>query len=122
MVRTASNTAAPPIVSSGVVEIEPAEPITPSQPTLLRPKPRKAPETSEQTQSPSNPRRKANFTQQRRRAHSRVSDSGWLTDEIIGGQIDDFDFEKNLGKFDKRRDWEEFRVILSSSFLTIENG
>jgi len=35
-----------------------------------------------------------------------------LTDEIVGGQVDDFDFETNLGKFDKRRVWEEFRVLL----------
>ena len=62
--------------------------------------------------------------QGRRRAHSRVSDSGWLTDEIIGGQVDDFDFEGNLGKFDKRRDWEEFRVPLPNQgeLTLIENG
>jgi hypothetical protein len=34
-----------------------------------------------------------------------------LTDEIVGGQVDDFDFATNLGKFDKRGDWEEFRKM-----------
>jgi len=46
-----------------------------------------------------------------------VSDSGWLTDEIIGGQVDEFDFEENLGKFDKRRDWEEFKVFDFQRFV-----
>jgi hypothetical protein len=47
-----------------------------------------------------------------------------LTDEIIGGQVDDFDFEGNLGKFDKRRDWEEFRVPLPNQgeLTLVENG
>jgi hypothetical protein len=35
-----------------------------------------------------------------------------LTDEIVGGRIDDFDFQSNLNKFDKRRDWETFKVTL----------
>jgi len=86
-------------------------------PSLLRPKPRKAPQppSPSQLQLPNTSSRQRkpannNAPRQRRRAHSRLSDSGWLTDEIVGGQVDDFDFETNLGKFDKRRVWEEFRV------------
>jgi len=88
-------------------------------PSLLRPKPRRPPQppSPSQLQVPntSSRQRKAgnnNAPRQRHRAHSRISDSGWLTDEIVGGQVDDFDFETNLGKFDKRRVWEEFRVLL----------
>jgi len=94
-----------------------------SHPSLLRPKPRKPPPQPQPPPSPQlqvpnslTPRqRKAQGSRQRRRAHSRVSDSGWLTDEIVGGQVDDFDFEGNLGKFDKRQVWEEFRVLSSQT-------
>jgi hypothetical protein len=82
-------------------------------PNLLRPKPRKPPPPASPPNlvvpSP-NPKRKPQSTR-RHRAHSRVSDSGWLTDEIVGGQVDEFDFQTNLTKFDKRRDWEEFRKL-----------
>lgn len=101
------------------ITIEPPEPPIPSalqpNPTLLRPKPRKPvppPPPSLQLQVP--PYRQGRTPgRSRRRAYSRLSDSGWLTDEIVGGQVDDFDFESNLTKFDKRRDWEEFRVLLA---------
>jgi hypothetical protein len=90
-----------------------------SHPSLLRPKPRKPTQpvspSPPQLQLPnqSRQRRTPQIPGRRRRAHSRASDAGWLTDEIVGGQVDDFDFAGNLGKFDKRRDWEEFRVPLS---------
>ena len=115
----------PPIPDLNTLNIGSEAPILEilNQPALLRPKPRKPtrpPPSPGQLQVPnSNIRqRKANVPRQRRRAYSRVSDSGWLTDEIIGGQVDDFDFEENLGKFDKRRDWEEFRVSSSLSQFT----
>lgn len=85
-----------------------------SHPSLLRPKPRKPtqPPSPSQLQVPNQQRqrRTPQIPNRRRRAHSKASDAGWLTDEIVGGQVDDFDFAENLGKFDKRRDWEEFRV------------
>src|SRR5277367_866607 len=126
MIRTASTPKAPPLpdLTSLTINAEPASvPDYLTHPSLIRPKPRK-PQPQPQPRQPTSPtqlqippststpgQRKSNIKGQgRQRAHSRVSDSGWLTDEIIGGQVDDFDFEGNLGKFDKRRDWEEFRV------------
>ena len=88
-------------------------------PSLLRPKPRKPappPSPSPQLKIPQRQRNTPN-SRSRRRAYSRLSDSGWLTDEIVGGQVDDFDFESNLTKFDKRRDWEEFRVNSLNPFF-----
>src|SRR5271167_2947230 len=121
MIRTSSTPKAPPslpLTDLNSLNINPEAP-TPgilTQPSLLRPKPRKPPQppSSSQLQVSSSGIRQRkgnnNVARPRRRAHSRVSDSGWLTDEIVGGQVDEFDFEGNLGKFDKSRDWEEFRV------------
>lgn len=130
MIRTASSSqTASPFPDIGSLTIVPEAPIPGvlPHPNILRPKPRKpAPPSPTQflLPSPNNRQRKANVQRQRRRAHSRVSDSGWLTDEIIGGQVEEFDFEENLGKFDKRRDWEEFRVPnhVPQTELTAENG
>src|SRR5271169_3899935 len=113
MIRTASSQKIPPLTTLpdlNSLTINPEAPTSEllTHPSLLRPKPRKPPKPSSPSQLQIPSSRKG--TAPRRRAHSRVSDSGWLTDEIIGGQVDDFDFEGNLGKFDKRRDWEEFRV------------
>jgi hypothetical protein len=119
MIRSASTPkATSPIPNINQLQISP-EPrvagILP-HPSVLRPKAHKPPQppSPSQLQLPkeSSRQRKTenNAPRQRRRAHSRVSDSGWLTDEIVDGQVDDFDFETNLGKFDKRRVWEEFRV------------
>lgn len=140
MIRTASTPKAAPLPDLNFLTINSEQETHPPEyqahPSLIRPRPRKpqpqpqppAPTSPHQLQVPpstSTPRqRKSNIKGQRRRAHSRVSDSGWLTDEIIGGQVDDFDFEGNLGKFDKRRDWEEFRVppLLLGQRLMVENG
>lgn len=125
MIRTASTTktslpTALPDLNPHTINPEVPIPGILSHPSLLRPKPRKPPQppSPSQLQLPhsSNRQRKGKT---RGRAHSRVSDSGWLTDEIIGGQVDEFDFEGNLGKFDKRRDWEEFRVPFPPSFLFV---
>ena len=125
MIRTTSTPKAPlpppplPDLNSLIINPETPTPGILTPPSLLRPKPRKPPQppSPSQLQVPSSGTRQRkgnNVPRPRRRAHSRVSDSGWLTDEIIGGQVDDFDFEGNLGKFDKRRDWEEFRVPLNT--------
>ena len=125
MIRTTSTPKAHPLpdLSPLTVNPEPSIPGIPTHPSLLRPKPRKPPQPPSPSQlqvpSPGTRQRKSNnVPRSRRRAHSRVSDSGWLTDEIIGGKVDDFDFEGNLGKFDKRRDWEEFRV--SPPFISVQ--
>lgn len=120
MVRTASipkATSPFPDINQFELSIEQPVPGILPHPSLLRPKPRKPPPPASPSQlqvsnAASSRQRKGghNAPRERRRAHSRVSDSGWLTDEIVGGQVDDFDFETNLGKFDKRRVWEEFRV------------
>jgi hypothetical protein len=123
MIRTSSTPKAPlppppllPEPNSLSINPEAPTPGIITRPSLLRPKPRKPPQSpsASQLQVPSSGARQRpgnnNPSRPRRRAHSRVSDSGWLTDEIIGGKVDEFDFEGNLGKFDKRRDWEEFRV------------
>lgn len=120
MIRTASQPRAPLLPDLDSLTINPSsDPPLPMpgilpHPNLLRPKPRKPPPP---LSSPPNlvvpspqPKRKPQSSR-RHRAHSRVSDSGWLTDEIVGGQVDDFDFQTNLTKFDKRRDWEEFRKL-----------
>lgn len=131
MIRTASTPKAPTFPDLNTLTINPEAQIPGilTQPSLLRPKPRKPPQppSPSQLQIPTSSNRQRKGTVPRRRAHSRVSDSGWLTDEIIGGQVDDFDFEGNLGKFDKRRDWEEFRVTpqIPGPFLSAdgtENG
>jgi hypothetical protein len=78
----------------------------PPAPSLVRPKPRKPPSHGTLQQQLFK-----NFSRGgQNRVHSRGTDSGWLTDEIVDGQVDDFDFESNLTKFDKRRDWEEFKA------------
>lgn len=130
MIRTTSTPKAPPPplpdLNSLTTNPEARTPGILTPPSLLRPKPRKPPQPPSpgQLQVPSSGTRQRagnnNGARPRRRAQSRVSDSGWLTDEIIGGQVDEFDFEGNLGKFDKRRDWEEFRVTSrpKSSVLT----
>ena len=70
-----------PVVVPGIL---PRNPISRS-----KPKKHPSPPSPGQLQVPnSNPRQRRgnNPPRQRRRAHSRVSDSGWLTDEIVGGQ------------------------------------
>jgi hypothetical protein len=122
MIRTASTpkTPTPPDLNALTINSEVPTPGVLTHPSLLRPKPRKPPQppSPSQLHIPPSANRQKKGTIGRRRAHSRVSDSGWLTDEIIGGQVDEFDFEGNLGKFDKRRDWEEFRVLTLSLLIS----
>jgi FDF domain len=141
MVRTASiPKATSPLPDINQFELSSEQPVPGilPHPSLLRPKPRKPPPPPSPSQlqvsNPASARQRKggnNAPRERRRAHSRVSDSGWLTDEIVGGKVDDFDFETNLGKFDKRRVWEEFRVhppnqpnkfLNGDSDLRVENG
>src|ERR1700737_2845200 len=109
MIRTASKPLPPAsLPDTDPLSINPEAPIPDILATssLLRPKPRKPepPSPPQVLQVPGSIRNgKGRYTQRgRRRAHSKVSDLGWLTDEIVGGQVDDFNFEENLGKFDKR--------------------
>jgi hypothetical protein len=116
MIRTTSKPKSPPLPDIDSINPQTSIPGILPHPNLLRPKARKPESPSPPQyalQVPGGNRRKGNnVPRPRRRAHSRVSNSGWLTDEIVGGQVDDFNFEENLGKFDKRGDWETFRVCL----------